>query len=238
MNKRQGRIIKILIVVVGLSLIFSGFSVYRMLTLQPGEKTVTTAGITVEKPVNSVVDAKIDDKGILRISYQDGSTREVGYVLGFNGEQGEQGPPPTQAQIALAVANYCGDGRCDAKNPTAEQVATAVSNYCSINNGCRGANGNDGSNGQNGQNATPEQIMTAVTNYCSDGRCKGETGATGATGANGRTTVMSCVIRTTNSLPTQYVAWKYTDENDSAYRDLYKLPTWSEGSSCVDLRGA
>lgn len=229
--KRQGRLLKFFSVLVILSLFFSGFSVYRMLTLQPGEKTITTAGITVEKPINSVVDAKIDDKGILRITYQDGTSREVGYVLGFNGEQGEQGPPPTQAQISLAVANYCSDGRCDAKNPSAEQVATAVSNYCSINNGCRGSNGSDGSSGQN---ATPEQIMTAVTNYCSDGRCKGDTGATGATG---RTTVMSCVIRTTTGVNTQYVAWKYTDEEDVAYRDLYKLPVWSEGSSCVDLRG-
>ena len=76
-TKKESRIIKILAIVVGMLLIFSIYSGYRMLTLQPGDKTVTTAGITVEKPQNNVVDVKVDDEGFLKITYTDGTVRDV-----------------------------------------------------------------------------------------------------------------------------------------------------------------
>lgn len=235
-NSRQPKIVYILSVLMLLALIFVGYTSYRVITLQPGEQQVTPAG-TIAKPSNNVKDAIITDDGKLLLTYEDGTQRTVGDVSGVQGLQGEAGPGPSQAEIAIAVANYCGGGRCDAKAPTADQVATAVYNYCSSRNDCKGATGDAGATGADGANATNEQIMAAVQQYCSSGRCTGPQGAQGVAGADGKSTVMSCVIRETNSLPTQYVAWKYETEPNSAYRDLYKLPAWAQGSDCVDLRG-
>ncbi|GAA1053896.1 hypothetical protein GCM10009570_24850 [Dietzia natronolimnaea] len=63
----------------------------------------------------------------------------------------------------------------------------------------------------------------------------GPVGATGPSGANGRTPVIGCVIRTVNSLPVNYIAWKYSDEADSAYRDLYRVPAWAQAEGCVEV---
>lgn len=222
---RQPRIVYILAVLMTLALIFVGYTSYRVVTLQPGEQQVTPAG-TIAKPSNNVKDATISENGSLVLTYEDGTTRTVGNVTGATGAVG---PAPTQAEIAVAVANYCGSGRCDAKNPSAEQVAAAVFNYCSVNGGCRGEAG------QNGRDVTTEQIMAAVSQYCADGRCTGPAGpvgATGAAGSDGRSSVLSCVIRD----DAQYVAWKYDTEANSAYRDLYQLPPLAQGSNCVDLR--
>lgn len=239
-NKRQNTIIKVLAILLVLSLAFVAWTGWRIFTQEAGQETVTSGGLTVAKPTNNVKDATIDKDGNLTFVYEDGSSRVVGNIVGVQGPQGNtgnRGPAPTQAEIALAIVNYCADGRCDAKKPSADQVATAVYNYCSTG-ACKGATGDTGSAGAN---ATAEQVMAAVTQYCADGRCRGPQGAQGVSGQNGingRTTVMSCVIRTTNSLATQYVAWKYEDEANTAYRDLYKLPTWAQGSDCVDLREA
>lgn len=231
----QSRLMKLLIILIVVMLAFSGWSSYKILTLKPGEKTTTTAGIEVVKPVNSVVDAQITDDGNLIVIYADGTSKDAGYVVGFKGDKGDdgQGLPPTQAQVALAVQEYCSSGVCDGKNPTPSQVASAVSSYCSENN-CRGENGSDGSDGQN---ATPEQIMVAVANYCSDGRCRGEKGdrgVQGIAGENGIPVVMSCVIRDDG----EYVAWKYENQADSLYKNLYEIPVLSQTDSCVDLRSA
>lgn len=217
---------------------FVAYTGWRAITQPEGAQTVISGGTTIQKPSNSVKDAKITNDGYLIIQYEDGAERKVGYLGGLQGatgpagESGASGRAPTQAEIAFAVVNYCGDGRCDAKNPSSEQVATAVYNYCGAGT-CKGADG------ANGANATADMVMAAVTQYCADGRCvgpQGVQGIAGANGINGRTAVMACVVRTTNNIATQYVAWKYEDEADAAYRDLYKLPTWAQGSSCVDLR--
>lgn len=237
MTSRQPRILYILTALLLLGFIFVGYTSWRILTQKPGESTVTSGGLTVAKPSNSVQDATITDDGYLLLKYEDGTERRVGTILGLQGAKGEPGDAgrsPSQAEIALAVINYCSDGKCDAKSPSADQVATAVRNYCDTRNSCKG---DTGAAGSAGANATTDQIMAAVTQYCSDGRCTGPTGSqgiAGAPGADGKTAVMACVIRDDGN----YVAWKYETETDSAYRNLYKIPPLGNGSDCIDLRSA
>jgi hypothetical protein len=219
---RQPKIIYILAVLMLLALVFVGYTSYRVITLEPGQQQVTTAG-TIAKPSNNVKDATIGQDGSLVLTYEDGTTRIVGNITGATGAVG---PAPSQAEIAIAVANYCSSGRCDAKNPSSEQVAAAVVAYCTVNSGCKG------DNGVNGKDVTAEQVMAAVSQYCADGRCTGPAGPVGAAGADGRTAILSCVTRD----DAQYVAWRYEAEANSAYRDLYQLPPLAQGSNCVDLR--
>lgn len=104
------------------------------------------------------------------------------------GPQGEQGRPPTPAEISLAVQSYCSGGRCDGKNPTAAQVARAVSVYCNDRDNCRGPEGTQGepgSEGPQGPGPTNAQVAQAVADYCADGRCKGAQGDPGPTGQTG-----------------------------------------------------
>jgi len=240
----EKRIIIALAFLLMLSFLFSAFTLYKSLNLKPGQEVVAPGGITVAKPSNNIVDATLDSDGILTVKYEDGTQKQVGYVIGPRGAQGEQGIPPTQAQVAAAVLDYCTtNNRCDGQSPTAAQVATAVSNYCLANNNCKGdtgptgaagQNGTNGTNGADGQNATTEQIMAAVANYCSDGRCKGAQGEQGIPGTDGRDPVMSCVQRDNGD----FVAWKYSTEANTAYRDIYSIPPLGQGQNCIDLRSA
>lgn len=235
----EKRILVTLGILIILAFGFSLFTAIRSFTLSPGEQVVTSGGITVTKPTNNITDAKLRDDGILIVQYEDGTTREVGYIVGPRGESG-QSIAPSEAQIAAAVVAYCTtNNRCDAKAPSAEQVATAVSNYCSGRNNCVGATGSTGATGAtgaDGQNATTEQVMAAVQQYCANGRCTGPQGVQGVAGTNGQDPVMSCVIRqASGGINRQYVAWKYSTEADSLYRNLYLLPTWAQGENCIDL---
>ena len=235
LNER--RVLIILAVLVMLGFIFTTLTAIRAFTLEPGQEVTTSGGITIAKPSNNITDATLRPDGVLVVKYEDGSIKEVGYVMGQNGKDGES-ISPTQAQIAVAVADYCTtNNRCDAKSPTVDQVALAVATYCSTRNQCIGAigaTGVAGTPGADGSNATPEQIFTAITEYCSDGRCKGpqgEQGIQGLTGINGQDPVLSCVVRNNQ----EYVAWKYTAEENSAYRDLYQLPSLTRGQNCIKL---
>lgn len=196
---------------------------------ETGRQVTTSIAAPTATP-REIDSTTIDSSGNLIITYSDGSVSNVGRVVGESGE----GLYPTQEQLDDAVLRYCADGRCDADNPTQTQVLQAVATYCS-NGTCRGKDG------QRGPAPTAEQLQAAVTAYCSNGQCRGATGlqgpagATGAQGAPGRTPQMACVQRTTNNTPTRYVAWKYTDEPNSAYRDLYQLPPWAQCTNPVDL---
>lgn len=94
----------------------------------------------------------------------------------------------------------------------------------------------------NGFVGTQSEWLASLIGLKGDKGDKGDTGATGATGVagsngtNGLTPEIACVIRTTNSLATRYVAWKYTTEANTAWRDLYKLPTWAECTNPIDPR--
>lgn len=191
-------------------------------------ETPVTTSIAVSKPdapreVSTII---TDASGYLIITYSDGSTQNAGRV---KGDKGVDGQVPTSAQMAAAILDYCLNGTCDAKAPTQGDILSAIGVYCQTNT-CRG---------KDAKPVTPEQIAVAVTNYCADGRCVGATGATGLNGTNGKNadpTMISCVIRKTNNVDTRYVAWKYTLEPVTAYRDIYKLPSWSECNQPIDLR--
>jgi hypothetical protein len=97
-----------------------------------------------------------------------------------------------------------------------------------------------GAPGANAPAITDAQIAAAVTAYCSNGACQGVAGlnGVGTNGTNGENPVLACVTRS-NTPPTppttEYLAWKYPSEPDSAYRDLYTVPATSVCTSSVDL---
>lgn len=236
--KRQ-RLINI-VFAAALVLLVGGFVwafVYNLKTKDDPEEPIAKTSIAAPSPdtPRELVSAEIDTTGNLILTYSDDSVENVGRVRGASGNDGK-GLYPTDEQVRLAVNAYCMNGKCDAKNPTQGQVMQAVISYCAGGE-CRGSDGKDAV-------VTAEQLISAVAAYCQDGRCKGQTGDTGAAGpagatgpqgAAGRDTTMACVIRTTNGTATRYVAWKYTTDDNSTYKDIYKLPNWAEGSNCIAL---
>ena len=240
---KKEKLLKILSIMMILSLIFSGYTIYKVFTLKPGQAVTISGGTKVEKPVTNITNAQIDKDGNLVLTYSDGEARNVGSIVGSNGKDGADGKTPTNSEIALAIKTYCLTNKCS-ENPTIAQVMSAVAAYCS-GGIC---------NGTNGKNASDEQIATAVAKYCAAGRCKGDTGATGATGAtgvagangangadgkdgrdgkDGASPQLSCVNTKDNSgNQTSWVAWKYEGEANTAYRRLYKI---DGDSNCINI---
>lgn len=186
-----------------------------------------STSIAVPKPAapREVKSVLTDASGDLIITYTDGTTQNAGRVRGSDGS----GQAPTQAQISIALIEYCTGGKCDSKTPTQQQIVDALNVYCSGGK-CRGADG------QSASPITAEQIASAVATFCADGRCRGADGQAvkgdkGDTGMPGSPTVLNCVIRG----DVRYVAWKYSTETDDAYRNLYKLPTWAECTNPITL---
>jgi len=192
-----------------------------------GNKSTVTTSIAVPRADSSrgVKDIVTNANGDLIITYSDGTTQNAGHVVGVDGEDGQL---PTRAQISAALLEYCANGQCDAKLPTQQQILDSITSYC-LNGVCKGTNGVDA------EPVTTDQILLAVNAYCTNGRCVGPAGATGATGSQGETTVMSCVTRPLNNLTANYVAWRYTSEPDTSYRNLYKLPAWASCENPVVL---
>lgn len=240
---RKEKLLKILSIMMILSLVFSGYTIYKVFTLKPGQAVTISGGTKVEKPVTNITNAQIDKDGNLVLTYSDGEARNVGSIVGSNGKDGTDGKTPTNSEIALAIKTYCLTNKCS-ENPTSAQVMSAVAAYCS-GGIC---------NGTNGKNASDEQIATAVAKYCAAGRCKGDAGATGATGAtgaagangangvdgkdgkdgkDGASPQLSCVNTKDNSgNQTSWVAWKYEGEANTAYRRLYKI---DGDSNCINI---
>lgn len=240
---KKDKLLKILSILMILSLIFSGYTIYKVFTLKPGQAVTISGGTKVEKPITNITNAQIDKDGNLVLTYSDGEARNVGSIVGSNGKDGADGKTPTNSEIALAIKTYCLTNKCS-ENPTSAQVMSAVAAYCS-GGIC---------NGTNGKNASDEQIATAVAKYCAAGRCKGDTGATGATGAtgvagtngangadgkdgrdgkDGASPQLSCVNTKDNSgNQTSWVAWKYEGEANTAYRRLYKI---DGDSNCINI---
>ena len=103
-----------------------------------------------------------------------------------------------------------------------------------------GSDGRDGAPGVAGQNGRPGQDGVAIkgdTGAAGPAGPAGAQGVPGLPGVAGRTPTISCVTRTVNNVPVNYVAWRYEDEAHSAYRNLYRLPVWAQAEGCVDLRG-
>lgn len=122
-------------------------------------------------------------------------------LQGKTGEDGEPGPAPTEAEVALAVDSYCATNNCRGTNATPTQVATAVALYCDAAGRCRGpvgaagSEGQDGTDGDDGDAGPPPsstQISDAVATYCSTrNECRGATGPEGPVGPAGVVNVES-----------------------------------------------
>lgn len=214
-----------------------GYAFWYNATHPSEPKISTSSAVATPQTPRSILSASVNSSGDLIFTYDDGATFDAGHVVGHDGAAKTTAISPSNSQVAAAVAQYCASGKCDGKQPTASQVSTAVTEYCSGGK-CLG---------KDGTNATPQMVAYAVANYCSENnQCrgdkgsKGDTGATGATGQAGRTPQLSCVIRWDADLPTvtrYYVAWKYSDEATSAYRDMYRVPSQqASGMGCEDLR--
>ena len=67
------------------------------------------------------------------------------------GARGADGRPPTQAEIADAVAAYCASGACKPPGVSRDDVLAAVTSYCAERT-CRGPAGSDGKDGKDGAN--------------------------------------------------------------------------------------
>lgn len=186
----------------------------------------TSIAVPQAEPPREVKSILTNDDGDLIITYTDGTLQNAGRVVGKSGNDGTA-QAPTEAQISAAVLEYCASGRCDSKSPTQAQILEAIAAYCA-GGICKGGDGRDA------PPITAEQILSAVTSYCHDGRCKGADGQS-VKGDSGESPVMNCVVRKANAGTVRYVAWKYATDADSAYRDLYKLPTWAECTNPVDL---
>ena len=108
-------------------------------------------------------------------------------VTGPQGVQGVPGPPPTSAAVLQAVTLYCAVHSCS-EPPSDPQVAAAVAGYCA-NGRCQGAAGPQGATGAQGPQGpgpTETQIAAAVANYCSTSdRCRGTKGDPGEDGQDG-----------------------------------------------------
>jgi hypothetical protein len=124
------------------------------------------------------------------------------------GKQGERGPGPTDAQIAVAVNDYCALHDNCAGTPSKTQVTAAVHAFCSAgacrgssgtpgpegrpgasgSSGASGAPGQPGASGAAGPGPTDDQIAAAVAAYCTaHGNCTGPAGPTGSAGPTGPT---------------------------------------------------
>lgn len=70
--------------------------------------------------------------------------------LGAPGPPGKAGRPPTQTEIASAVAAYCAEGACKPPGVSRDDVLAAVTVYCSTHT-CRGPAGEAGAAGATGK---------------------------------------------------------------------------------------
>lgn len=113
-------------------------------------------------------------------------------TIPLQGPEGKPGPPPSDAQVSLALTRYCSSFTCrgaNGKNATQAQVRSAVAMYCNLRGECIGPEGEDGTDGQDGQQGkqgpppSEDQVAKAVADYCSTRNdCRGQAGQDGTPG--------------------------------------------------------
>lgn len=100
------------------------------------------------------------------------------------GKQGKPGRPPTDAEIALAVASYCSGRVCA---PSEAEIAASLRAYCDARDDCLGERGRDGDDGADGRPPTRAEIDAGVARYCAErNECRGADGQDGTDGTDGR----------------------------------------------------
>lgn len=126
----------------------------------------------------------------------------------------------------LTVATPGADGRDGLPGPKGDKG----------DQGERGSSGHKGVKGEPGINGIDGGIgERGPIGPAGPAGQPGIAGPAGANGTNGRTPFLGCVKRTVNNVTVIVIAWKYTDEADSAYRDLYRVPTWAQAEGCVHV---
>lgn len=223
-------------IVAALTLVlFAGLLAFIFVTQATTNNAPVTTSIAVPtaNSPREVKDILTNDEGYLIITYTDGTKQNAGRVVGQPGTDGNS-LLPSQAQVSLAIIEYCLGGKCDAKDPTLDQVYGAIIQYCD-GGVCKGLDA---------QPVTSEHLFTVVSNYCSDGRCRGDAGVNGIDGKNATLRLWACVVRT-NPITTppaktptiRWFSWKYDNEPDTAFRDQHTIPDDMSCATTVDLTG-
>lgn len=112
------------------------------------------------------------------------------------GPSGPAGPGPTREQVRAAVQEMFDTGEFDGEDgrpPTDAELDAAVERYCAEDtcdgeDGSDGAKGDVGDTGPQGPGPTPDQIRIALEAYCAaqpGGSCEGATGERGEKGDAG-----------------------------------------------------
>lgn len=137
----------------------------------------------------------------------------------------------------ITVATPGTDGRDGLPGPRGERGPAGVpgEDGADGDRGPVGLKGNDGVDGQDGLSIQGERGARGAQGLQGLPGVPGAVGATGSAGADGRTPTIGCVVRTVNNLPVNYIAWKYTNEADSTYRNLYRVPNWAQPEDCVNV---
>jgi len=120
---------------------------------------------------------------------------------GPQGERGPVGPGPSADQVRQAVAAYlAANPPAVGRPPNDAEIAAAVAAYCGKVGGCRGATGAQGPAGRQGESVagpagpqgepgprpTDDQVSAAVSGWCAaNNGCAGPVGPAGAAGATG-----------------------------------------------------
>lgn len=121
--------------------------------------------------------------------------------------KGEKGEPGKDGEPGIGIAGF--DGR-------------------NGETGAPGKPGRDGADGTDGQSIRGEPGTQGPQGI------QGIPGELGVPGNPGRTPVIGCVTRRLNNVPVNYIAWRYEDEADTAYRKLYRVPVWAQPEECID----
>lgn len=177
----------------------------------PGEDGQDGRGIT---------GATVTD-GVLRLSYTDGSSRDVGRVQGQDGADGADGADGrsiVDAEVAgTALVLVFSDG-------STETVGTVVG--ADGQDGEDGQPGADGATGQPGasayQLAVSEGFQGTLTEWLASlvGPA-GENGATGSPGADGEDGTDGREVEFRSTLT--HFQWRYVGEPDDAWRNAFEL---------------
>lgn len=192
-----------LIVGLAIALLLSlGILIWALIGWGQDKDEQANAGANLAAEVQAACDDATLKKELNGLGLCDSADKAAEVIQeGPQGKTGETGPPPTAAQVLLAVQSYCGGGACTPSGPTQGQVNAAVARFCSGDQ-CQGLPGEDatgepgedatgepgpggatgpaGPEGQQGPGPSAEQIKAAVNTYCGENNnCQGPSGPAG-----------------------------------------------------------
>ncbi len=156
-----------------------GWNVYMQVSTTADKNTAQANSQTLAQDIQSICDTQgkllLDDRDLCAkaVAVQEEPTEAIAPA------KGEPGRPPSNDEIASAVAAYCAGGKCqgvDGNTPSPDDVVRAVAQYCGPNS-CMGVPGRDAAE------VTFAQLAAVVTSYCATGACTGPAGSDGLNAA-------------------------------------------------------